>query len=78
MSNLEKYVGAFEEIFEVDEETAKELKYQDINAWDSIGHMDLIATLEDSFDIEMNTDDIIDFSSYKKGIEILRKYGIEI
>lgn len=78
MSNLEKYVGAFEEIFEVDAETAKELKYQDINAWDSIGHMDLVATLEDAFDIEMNADDIIDFSSYKKGIEILAKYGIEI
>ena len=71
-------VAVLREEYEVDEETAKGLKYQDINAWDSIGHMDLVATLEDAFDIEMNADDIIDFSSFKKGIEILAKYGIEI
>ena len=49
-----------------------------IENWDSIGHMQLMATLEDTFDIMMDTDDIIDFSSYEKGIEILKKYDIEI
>ena len=44
MSNLEKYVGAFEEIFEVDAETAKELKYQDINAWDERWELGNIST----------------------------------
>ena len=34
--------------------------------------------MEDVFDIEMDTDDIIDFSSYKKGYEILSKYGIKL
>ena len=40
--------------------------------------MGLIAELEDSFDISMEMDDIIDFSSYEKGKEILKKYDIEI
>ena len=40
--------------------------------------MGLIACLEDAFDIMMDTDDIIDFSSYEKGIEILKKYDVEI
>jgi acyl carrier protein len=43
----------------------------------SYGHMGLIAAIEEAFDITMETDDIIDFSSYKKGFEKLAKYGIE-
>ena len=54
------------------------LKYESIQEWDSIGHMGLIAELEDSFDISMEMDDIIDFSSYKKGIELIAKYGVEL
>ena len=79
MSNLEKYTKVFVETFEVDEETAKNLKYQDIEAWDSVGHMGLISALEDAFDIMMDTDDIIDFNSFEKGKEILAKaeYGVE-
>lgn len=77
MTNLEKYKEAFIKALEVNEEQLKNLKYQDIPAWDSIGHMTLIATIEDAFDIMMDTEDIIDFSSYEKGIEILKKYDVE-
>ena len=79
MNNNEKYMKVFVETFEVDEETAKNLKYQDIEAWDSVGHMGLISALEDAFDIMMDTDDIIDFNSFEKGKEILvkKEYGVE-
>ncbi len=78
MTNEEKYLSIFKESFDVDEATARTLKYQDIPAWDSVGHMSLIAALEDAFDIMMDTDDIIDFSSFEKGKEILAKnYDIE-
>lgn len=78
MNNLEKYNNAFIETFEIAEDQLEGLKYQDIEAWDSVGHMGLIAALEDAFDIMMDTDDIIDFSSYEKGKEILAKaeYGV--
>ena len=39
--------------------------------------MTLIAALEEEFSISVETDDIIDFSSFKKGIEILEKYGVK-
>ena len=53
------------------------MEYQGIEQWDSVGHMGLVAALEDVFDIMMDTDDIIDFSSYEKGKEILtQNYGI--
>lgn len=78
MSNLEKYVNAFVETFEVSEEEVANLEYQGITAWDSVGHMGLIAAIEDAFDIMMDTDDIIDLSSFEKGKEILAKnYSIE-
>ena len=35
--------------------------------------MTLMSGLEESFGITLETDDIIDFSSYKKGKEILKK-----
>ncbi len=78
MTNKEKYIGAFVEALEIEESQVEGLKYQEIPAWDSVGHMSLVACIEDAFDIMMDTDDIIDFSSYEKGIEILKKYDIEI
>ena len=75
----EKYNKAFMEAFNIQEESLDhDLKYESISEWDSIGHMGLIAELEDSFDISLEMDDIIDFSSYEKGKEILKKYDIDV
>ena len=78
MTNSEKYTQAFVNVFSVDAESAKALKYQDIPAWDSVGHMGLIAQLEEQFGIMMEPDDIVDLSSFEKGKEILTaKYAID-
>ena len=78
MNNLEKYDAAFMESFGITKDKLEGLEYQQISAWDSVGHMGLVAALEDAFDIMMDTDDIIDLSSYEKGKEILAKnYGVE-
>lgn len=76
MTNLEKYKEAFIEAFGVDETILPGLEYQAVADWDSIGHMSLIALLEEAFDIMMETDDIIDFSSFEKGMEIMGKYDV--
>ncbi len=76
MTNREKYISAFVEALEVDESVVPELVYQGIEEWDSVGHMSLVAEIEEAFDIMMDTDDIIDFSSFEKGIELLKKYDI--
>lgn len=78
MSNLEMYKQAFCEVFELTEDQLAGLKYQDVPAWDSVGHMNLIANLEEVFDIMMDTDDIIDLNSFEKGQEILAaNYDVE-
>ena len=79
LSNKEKYYKCFEEAFEIDKKNiTSKLEYNSIPEWDSIGHMTLIAAIEDNFSISIETDDIIDFSSLEKGIEILKKYSVEI
>lgn len=78
MNNVERYNKAFTETFEIKENQLAGLEYQDIKAWDSVGHMSLIQALEETFDIMMDTDDIIALSSYEKGKEILTmNYGVE-
>lgn len=79
MSNKEKYDQAFIESFSVSpDQLTAELTYQSVPQWDSVGHMGLIAALEDAFDIMMDTEDIIEFSSYTVGMEILKKYEVEL
>ena len=79
MSNIEKYKNAFAVGLEVTIDQVEGLKYKKIEAWDSVGHMSLISAIEEAFDITMDTDDIIEFNSYEKGIEILTtNYGVEL
>ncbi len=78
MTNLEKYTGTFCEVFDIDSNAAQTLKFQEIDAWDSVGHMGLIAALEETFGIMIEPDDIVDLNSFEKGKEILsQKYNVE-
>ena len=77
MDNKQKYDQSFMESFSIDESVlGDDLLYNSIPEWDSVGHMSMIAGLEDTFDIMLEMDDIIDFSGYKKGFEIIVKYGV--
>lgn len=78
MTNLEKYNEAFILSLQIEENQITGLTYQSVAGWDSVGHMGLIAALEESFDIMIDTDDIIDFSSYEKGKQILEKYNVSL
>jgi acyl carrier protein len=79
MENLETYNQLFIESFNCTQQLLDEnLTYQSISEWDSVGHMTLIAEIEEKFNITIEIDDIIDFSSYNKGKEILKKYGVNV
>jgi acyl carrier protein len=60
-----------------EQEVNESLQYASTPGWDSVAHMALIASLDSTFDIMMDTDDVIDLSSYAKAREILNKYGIQ-
>lgn len=77
MNNREKYDAAFMETFGIGPDALNsELRYQSIKAWDSVGHMALVAALEDAFGIMLEMDDVVDFGSYETGITTIQKYGI--
>ena len=77
MTNKEKYEHIFVDCFLVEKSMLNDkFVYQCVAQWDSVGHMSMIAAIEETFDIMMETDDIIDFGSYTKGMEILSKYNI--
>lgn len=73
----ELYNQAFAKAFSTDA-APENLSVNSISAWDSVGHMMLIGEIEDAFDIMLDTEDIIGFVSYEKGMEILKKYDITV
>lgn len=53
------------------------LVYNETAGWDSIGHMTIVAGLEESFDCMLDTDDILDMSSFGKAVEIMANYDAD-
>lgn len=79
MNYLEEYNKVFMEAFSLTEdELGEEIVMGETKDWDSVGHVRLITSLEDVFDIMFETEDILQLSSYVIGKEILRKYDIEL
>lgn len=79
MSNLEKYNGVFKKMFNVPEEQLALLAYKETAEWNSMAQIALIAELEDTFEIDFDTEDIFSLKSYIIGKEMLStKFGIEL
>ena len=79
MDNLNRYRKVFMTAFGIsDDAVISDLRYQSHPNWDSLGHMTLVASLETEFSISMDMDDVIDFESFEKGIEILSRYNVSI
>lgn len=79
MSNLDLLKKAFCEGLgiEVDQVDWDTLAYRSIEEWDSVAHMQVVAEIEDAFDIMLETDDVIGMSTFPVTVEIVTKYGVE-
>lgn len=77
MNNHDKLKAIFVEALGIDETlVTDDLTYNTIEEWDSIAHMALVAEIDDAFDIMLDTDDVLEMSSFAKAKEILTKYDI--
>lgn len=47
------------------------LAFRDVPAWDSVGHMALVAAIEDEFGVQLDTDQVIDLSSFAVARDLL-------
>lgn len=77
MTNIEKYRNAFVEGLEIEMNEVEKAAMGECDRWDSIGQMSLIALLEDAFGLEFEPEEIMAFTSYSAGIEILKNHKIE-
>ena len=74
---LDQLRAIFRTALELDRDAAVDnLEYRGIESWDSVAHMVLVSELEDTFDIMLETDDVIDMSSFAKAQEILARYEV--
>ena len=78
MSNIEKLNNIFKEIFSVDDAALADLNKDNVDGWDSVHQLSLTSTIEDEFDIMLDAEDIIEFTSYENAKIILAKYEIEL
>ncbi len=78
MNIRKKYKEIFIKSLSINKKDFREdLKFGELSNWDSVGHMTLISTLEGTFDISIQAEDIIEFNSFKKGLKILKKYKLK-
>lgn len=78
MNNEQKLREIFAEALQIDLERVTDgLSYNGIPEWDSIAHMTLIAEIDNVFDTMLDTDDVLDMSSFAKAKEILAKYDVQ-
>jgi len=77
MENNQKLINSVQEALGLDTSSIVDsLTYQSVPEWDSISHMILISQLEEDFNVSLETDDVIDMSSFAKAREILAKHGV--
>lgn len=78
MNNEEKLRSIFAETLGIEQSAVTDnLTYNSSPVWDSIAHMALISEIDDQFDTMLDTDDVLDMSTFAKAKEILTKYDIE-
>ncbi len=77
--NLKKLKQVFATVFELSDDTVfEDLRYREIERWTSVGHMRLVAEIEETFDVMLETDEILDMSSFEKTKAILSRHDVEI
>lgn len=79
MSNLEKLNHIFCEVFSVEESALdSEFGKCSVEGWDSVHQLSLTSSVEDEFDIMLDAEDILEFTSYDNAKAILAKYEIDL
>lgn len=75
MTIEERVLSAFREALEIQGDiNTDELVYREYKKWTSMAHMSLIAILEQDFDAMLETDEILQMSSFAKAVEIMKAY----
>lgn len=70
-----RLASVFRDCFELaDDAPVTDLAYRGLPAWDSVGHMRLIAAIETEFDLMLDTEEVLDLSCFAKAVELVGRY----
>lgn len=79
MTNLEKYNAIFQEVFGASvNQLGDNYSKETVSDWDSVHQLNVIALMEENFDLMLDPEDIMACTSYNAGKDILAKNGIEL
>ena len=79
MTNLEKYNAIFQEVFGASvNQLGDNYSKETVSEWDSVHQLNVIALMEENFDLMFDPEDIMACTSYNAGKDILVKNGIEL
>ena len=73
----EKLIDVFSSALGIPPSEVETAEFKATPQWDSVGHVNLMNAIEEAFDVSLEPDDILDFKSFKTGLEILGKYDLE-
>lgn len=78
MTNLEKLNQIFCEVYSVEESALNEsFVNTDVDSWDSIHQLSMVAAIEEAFDLLIDTEDVLEMISYESVKNLLTtKYEI--
>ena len=54
---------------------ADRIIYSELPEWDSVAHMTLVASIEESFNIMLDVEDVINMNSFEEAVKIVAKYS---
>ena len=77
MSNTEKLIEVFVASLGIPADEVASAAFKESLQWDSVGHVNLMNAIEETFDVSLEPDDILDFKSFAVGKDILGKYGVK-
>lgn len=75
----QKLIALLADILKISiEDTSDDLAMKDVETWDSLKHMELIVSIEKTFDIELTFDEIVAMQTVKGIKQVLINRGIEV
>lgn len=79
MNLLDQYNAVYKDFFEdeLEEVSLEDLRFGEAG-WDSVTSADMMTMFEQTFGIRISREDKLQFSNYHNGMEILRKYGVNL
>ena len=78
MGPSDRLAGVFRHALELGDGVEVEaLTYREVPSWDSLGHMALVAAIEDEFGLELDSDQVLDMASFLIALKMLGDLGVD-